>query len=134
MPVSAGIDRVWDRVREIAGASRRDRTLTGWLTLKSVDDRRAVLTVQDPKDYRLAASSSQRLGELFREAVGAALDVTVEAPEGEVFTEKDLSDRDRAALAHPVVEMAKDLFGARVVRVERLDQTAAAPDDPEEDD
>lgn len=98
-----------------------DRTITGYLTLKAIDDRHAVVTVRDPKDYRAAASASNRLGELFREAVGAAVDVLVEAPAGAVFDDSALEAEDREALDHPLVQKAKDLFDARVVRVERVD-------------
>ncbi len=131
VPASAGIDRVWSRVREIAGQSRRDRTITSWLTLKSVDERRAVLTVRDAQDYRAAASASQRLGELFREAVGAAVDVRLEPPAEQRLDEADLAEEDRRALDHPLVEQAKDLFGARVVRVERVEQPQQRQDEPE---
>ena len=108
-------------MRDIAGASRRDRTITSWLTLKSVDERTAVVEVQNPQDYRAAASASKRLGELFREAVGTAVDVRIEPPAGETVDESNLAEAERRALSHPVVEQAKDLFGARVVRVERVE-------------
>ena len=109
-------------MRELAGQSRRDRTITSWLTLKSVDENRAVVAVQDPKDYRAAASASERLGELFKQAVGAAVDVLVEAPKGQTIDESTLSENDRKAIEHPLVQEAKDLFDARVVRVERVER------------
>ncbi len=122
VPAAAGISEVWGRVRELAGQSRRDRTITSWLTLKSVDENRAVVAVQDPKDYRAAASASERLGELFKQAVGAAVDVLVEAPKGQTIDESTLSENDRKAIEHPLVQEAKDLFDARVVRVERVER------------
>jgi len=99
-----------------------------------VDERRAVVAVSDPSDYRAAASASQRLAELFREAVGAAVDVTVEAPEGEAIDDAQITDKHRQALAHPLVEQAKDLFGARVLRVEDAPPTGPADDPPTESD
>lgn len=119
---SAGISEVWGRVRELAGESRRDRTITSWLTLKSIDESRAVVSVQDPKDYRTAAGASERLGELFKQAVGAAVEVLVEAPTGQTVDESALSENDRKAIEHPLVQEVKDLFGARVVRVERVEK------------
>lgn len=108
-------------MRELAGQSRRDRTITSWLTLKSVNESQAVVAVQDPKDYRAAASASERLGELFKQAVGAAVEVLVEAPKGQSVDEGSLSETDRQAIEHPLVQEAKDLFGARIVRVERVE-------------
>ena len=36
--------------------------------------------------------------------------------------ESALSESDRKAIEHPLVQEAKDLFGARVVRVERVEE------------
>ena len=94
-----------------------------------MDERRAVVAGSDPSDYRAAASASQRLAELFREAVGAAVDITVEAPEGEAIDDSQITDKHRRALAHPLVEQAKDLFGARVLRVEDA-PPSGPPDEP----
>jgi len=117
----AGIGEVWGRVRELAGKSRRDRMVTSWLTLKSVDENTAVVAVQDPNDYRAAANASERLGELFKQAVGAAVEVLVEAPKGQQVDAAELSENQRKAIEHPLVQEAKDLFGARIVRVERVE-------------
>ena len=117
----AGIGEVWGRVRELAGKSRRDRMVTSWLTLKSVEGNKAVVAVQDPNDYRAAANASERLGELFKQAVGAAVEVLIEAPKGQSVDAAELSETQRKAIEHPLVQEAKELFGARIVRVERVE-------------
>ncbi len=122
LPAGAGITEVWGAGARARGASRRDRMTVSWLTLKSVDKQRAVVAVQNPSDFHAASSASERLGELFKQAVGAAVEVLVEAPAGQGVSERDLSEQDRAALAHPLVEQAKELFGARVLRVERVER------------
>lgn len=102
---------------EAAGERNFSRALVAPLKLVSLGPGKVALTAADPGQLAYARQRSEQIAGIFRQALGRAVKVTLEGDDDE--TPAPTSDADREALEHPLVKQALDLFGGRVVSVER---------------
>ena len=78
---------------------------------------------------QFAQQRSEDLGALFQRAMGCVVKVTLkldaDAPQ---VDRQSLVEDDRKAMDHPLVSQVKDLFGAHVRAVERVEPSTREPE------
>jgi hypothetical protein len=115
----ASLSEVWERVLEVAGERNSSRALVGPLKLVSVAPGKVSLTADEPGQLAYARQRSEQIAGIFRQALGQAVKVTLQGDEEAEPAPMQTSAIDREALEHPLVKQAVELFGGRVVSVER---------------
>lgn len=118
---------VWRRVIEGAGAYAR--AVFQRCDLVELHEGRAVVEVKDARSAGVVRAQAGEIARAIGGVVGRAVEVDVRAPEaGPDAAPARAANVDaelrREAEAHPSVKRAMDLFGARIVSVER-----STPDD-----
>lgn len=88
------------------------------MKLVSIAPGRVSLSASDPGQLAYARQRSEQIAELFKQAMGKAVKVSLKS-DAETPARAPDSAQDREALEHPLVKQAIDLFNARVVSVER---------------
>ncbi len=91
------------------------------MSLRDLSDDRALVAVETPAQADYVRAQSEKLARLFREALGrpVRIEIAATAPESPAARAPTTSESDRAALEHPLVRKAMDLFDAGVLAIER---------------
>jgi len=105
-------------VLEVAGERNSSRALVEPLKLVSVGQGRVALTTKEPGQLAYARQRSEQIAGIFRQAMGRAVKVTLEGDDDQPAPAAS-GTQDREAMEHPLVKQAIDLFGGRVVSIER---------------
>lgn len=117
-PEDADLSEVWQRVLEVAGERNSSRALVEPLKLVSVGKGRVALTTKEPGQLAYARQRSEQIAGIFKQVMGRAVKVTLEGDDDKPAPAVT-GTQDREAMEHPLVKQAIDLFGGRVVSIER---------------
>ena len=122
------LEIIWNKVQLVAEGTPFTRSLVEPLKLSTYSDGRAVLTMNDRSRFKFAQQRSEDLGALFKQAIGRVVKVSLKLDaDAPMVDMQSLVENDRKAMDHPLVTQVKDLFGAQIHAVERVEESSKEP-------
>ncbi|MHC4975891.1 MAG: hypothetical protein ACYTF7_04705 [Planctomycetota bacterium] len=108
-------------MRDAAQGRSFTESLVEPLELTTFADGRAVVTTNNRSSFKFSKDRSKDLGELFKQAIGRVVDVSIKLEVGAPKVDmQSLKDGDRKAMEHPLVKSAQELFNAEVVEIQPI--------------